>query len=113
MLKFLKRWRYNHFLFLIPKDKDKFDEFASDILKTYDLEDTQENRDLIYSTTFRLEFKHSMVLPRFYFDTIHRLKVNDMIHEYVKVLKDKEKAKEKDNVTLSILKQSPEEENAT
>lgn len=107
MLKWFKRWRYSRYSYLIPKDRHDFDVWAYNILDAFDLELTRENADLIYSMTFRLDFKIVEIIPKYYFDSIHRLQINQMIHSHAQEMIKEKEQEEKDEAKLSLLKQSP------
>lgn len=115
MLKKLRRYWWSKHTVLIPKNREEFEAFASKVLDTFDLEDSKKNRDLMASMTFRLDFKYCEIVPKFYFDSIHRLEANEMLYAWAKEMKeaeDAEKKKKIDETKMSLLKQSETEEEA-
>lgn len=122
MTKWFRKYWWSKHTVLIPKNKDDFEKFASKVLQTFDLEDSKQNRDLMASMTFRLDFKYCEIVPKYYFDSIHRLEANQMLFDWAQAMKKEEEEKKKalakdeeakkkvDEVKMSLLKQSEPEQ---
>lgn len=125
MTKWFRKYWWSKHTVLIPKNKDDFEKFASKVLQTFDLEDSKQNRDLMASMTFRLDFKYCEIVPKYYFDSIHRLEANQMLFDWAQAMKKEEEEKKKalakdeeakkkvDEVKMSLLKQSSESPTGT
>lgn len=112
MIKLIRRWWWSRFAVEIPHVREDFEKFASRVLTTFGLEDSLQNHELMASMTFRLDFKHVKIVPKFYFDSIHRLRVNEMLYTWAAEMKERAKEEKKDEkideAKLSLLKQGTE-----